>query len=129
MPEVGNEILHCKVVKATDLYKTEHFSRADPYVVIKLGDNKAKTKTKREAGRNPTFDEDFEFGYKGENQIMFYVYDEESAQTDKIIGFGDLNIQSAAKFSGEVELKRTKDGSPIPAGKLTVDLCVKPGNL
>eukprot|EP01070_Trichotokara_eunicae_P006607 Trichotokara_eunicae@DN5061_c0_g1_i1.p1 len=110
------------VIGANDLYKTEHLSRMDPYVIVRVGQQKAETAVKREAGRNPTFNETFNFSYGGEHQIFFDIFDKETMRSNRFVGAGSYDALSArTDTNATIDLYRVGE-EPVPAGKLQVKI-------
>ncbi|KAK3157893.1 hypothetical protein QOZ80_2AG0129850 [Eleusine coracana subsp. coracana] len=130
-------ILHVKVVRAVKLTKKDLMGKSDPYVKLKLTEDKLpskKTSVKR-SNLNPEWDEDFKLVVKDpESQgLELTVYDwEQVGKHDKIgmnvIPLKDLTPDETKSMT--LDLLKTMDAND-PAnekfrGQLTVDVTYKP---
>jgi len=66
----------------------------DPYVKMQISSKVFRTKTHTNGGKCPSWNEAFEFKRATEDIIYVYVYDEDSATSDDLIGEGRFNLST-----------------------------------
>jgi Ca2+-binding EF-hand superfamily protein len=96
------------------------FGRADPFVRLKLGDKAVTTNSHKSGGKNPEWNEDFEFDITTESKLEIEVVDKAIVGEDKFMGFarvGILDWIAQRKYQGNVELT---DKSNNYAGQLRI---------
>ena len=81
------------VLKATDLEKKDLFQKADPYVVVELGNQKAKTEKKKN-NLNPEWNQKmtFQLNEHSSKLLTFKVFDWDRFGKDDIMGQASLEI-------------------------------------
>ncbi|KAJ7189975.1 hypothetical protein O6H91_21G059200 [Diphasiastrum complanatum] len=118
---VHGQPLEINVVGCRSLRDTEWISRQDPYVVIEYANNKFRTKTDTDGGRNPSFNQKFTVSLiEGLREINVQVWNSNTIAFDDLIGTGRAQIEKAlstgyddtawplmskhGKYAGEVRL-------------------------
>ncbi|TMW57137.1 hypothetical protein Poli38472_003062 [Pythium oligandrum] len=112
--------LSVKVLRAFDLKKLGMMDTADPYVKLTIGTQQFQTKVHEKGGKNPEFNETFEFNISTEKEMVVEVFDQESNGKDRFMAQTKVDIVAwLAKggFEGDVELQ---DAENQPGGKLSV---------
>mmetsp|Transcript_48680 Transcript_48680/g.81036 ORF Transcript_48680/g.81036 Transcript_48680/m.81036 type:complete len:291 (+) Transcript_48680:322-1194(+) len=115
--------LHVKVGGCRKLKDTELFGRMDPYIIIRCGNEINRTSTKKDAGRNPVFNESFKFDITPSTNpsVSFVVKDSDVGKDDfvgeVVLNFGEMAAQNrtvdswyvlkrkSGKDAGEIQLK------------------------
>nr|ABF71994.1 C2 domain-containing protein / protein kinase-related [Musa acuminata] len=109
------------VVGCNKLKDTEWISRQDPYVILEYATTKFRTRTSRDGGRNPSFQEKTALSLiEGLREISVSVWNKNTVSHDDFIGSGRVqlskvlaqgyddscwSIQSrSGRYSGEVKL-------------------------
>ncbi|CAG8637658.1 2129_t:CDS:2 [Ambispora gerdemannii] len=79
--------LSVTVVEAKNLKDTDFFDKADPYIILSVDrQNKKRTKTKQDAGKNAAWNETFTFEIiEGQKDMLLEVFDEDIG-TDDLMG-------------------------------------------
>ncbi|XP_062109657.1 protein C2-DOMAIN ABA-RELATED 11-like [Humulus lupulus] len=104
-----------KVVVQGKRLVIQDFKSSDPYVVVKLGNQTAKTKVINSC-LNPVWNEELTFSLKEPNGVLnLEVFDKDLLKTDEKMGHAQLSLQplvSAARlrqilqnFNGETVLR------------------------
>ncbi|CAL9233305.1 unnamed protein product, partial [Arabidopsis halleri] len=131
-------IVHVKVVKAVGLRKTGLMGGADPYVEIKLSEDKIPSKktTVKHKNLNPEWNEEFKFSVQDpQTQVLeFNVYDWEQIGKHDKMGMNVLALKEMVPNEHKaftLELRKTLDGGEEGQtdkyrGKLEVELLYKP---
>eukprot|EP00276_Gloeochaete_wittrockiana_P005123 CAMPEP_0184657288 /NCGR_PEP_ID=MMETSP0308-20130426/18399_1 /TAXON_ID=38269 /ORGANISM="Gloeochaete witrockiana, Strain SAG 46.84" /LENGTH=264 /DNA_ID=CAMNT_0027094953 /DNA_START=199 /DNA_END=996 /DNA_ORIENTATION=+ len=123
-----NGKLHVTIGGCRKLKDTETFGKMDPYVIIRIGGQKNRTKTKENAGRSPVFNESFKFDIIPSTNpvVSFEVMDSDVGKDDFVGGlecnFGEMATQGRT-IDGWYGLKR-KSGKP--AGEIQIKLQFQP---
>ncbi|MED6180800.1 Synaptotagmin-2 [Stylosanthes scabra] len=130
-------ILHVKVLRATNLKKKDLLGGADPYVKLKLSDDKLPSKktTVKYKNLNPEWNEEFNIVVKDpESQFLeLTVYDwEQIGKHDKmgmnVIPLKELTADEPKELS--VDLRKTMEANDPenekPRGQITVEVVYKP---
>lgn len=132
-------IVHVKVLRAVGLRKKDMMGGADPYVKIKLSEDKIPSKktTVKHKNLNPEWNEEHKFSVRDpQTQVLqFSVYDWEQLGNDDKMGMNVLPLKEMVpnehqKFT--LELRKTLEGAEEGAppdkdrGKLEVELLYKP---
>lgn len=95
-----SENLIVKPVSGLFLRDTDFFKKMDPYVILKLENQTFKTKTAKNAGKKPIWNDTFYFKKSPDNKyIEFEVWDEDTFTPDDLVGKGSLpltNIESVS---------------------------------
>lgn len=74
------------VLKARLTHDTESFGKMDPYVRIQIGKAEQKTVVKQDAGKNPEWNETFEFGARNGELLDVSIWDKEDVTKDDFVG-------------------------------------------
>ncbi len=78
------------------------FGRQDPYCVVTCGSQTFRTRTAKDAGRNPVWNETFRFSVVNENEVVLLVKDEDVVRDD-VIGTACISLARArAQLSEKV---------------------------
>ena len=101
--------LTVKVIKCGDLKARPGASgKANPRVRIKIGERVVvTTPPDPQGGKEPTWDEDFEFDIVTEQEMEIEVFDAESIGEDKVVGRAKVSILdwiAQGKYSGKIDL-------------------------
>ncbi|KAI9322778.1 C2 domain-containing protein [Dichotomocladium elegans] len=87
----------------TDLANVESFGKQDPYLRFSVNlaekDSWQKTYTHKDAGKNATWNQNFEIPLRGEPNLFIEVMDEESG-ADELIGFAAIPLAQVAQAPG-----------------------------
>lgn len=87
----GNLIV--KPLSARLTRDTDFFTKMDPYVVLKLGDQTMKTQTAHGAGKTPSWKDNFTLRKLGNDDILHVeVWDKDTFTADDIVGKGYLSL-------------------------------------
>ncbi|KAL1208222.1 Synaptotagmin-1 [Cardamine amara subsp. amara] len=131
-------IVHVKVVRAVELRKKDLMGGADPYVKIKLSEDKIPSKktTVKHKNLNPEWNEEFKFLVRDpQTQVLeFNVYDWEQVGNDDKMGMNVLSLKEMVPDEHKaftLELRKTLEGAEDGQtdkyrGKLEVELLYKP---
>lgn len=88
MPE-GNAVskfgnLVVKVVKGVDIKTGQGmFGKADPYAKLKIGSQEHQTKPHVQGGKNPVWNQEFEFQISTEKEIEVDIFDKEQVRAQR----------------------------------------------
>ncbi|CDW85876.1 xyppx repeat family protein [Stylonychia lemnae] len=101
----GTLFIKCKDARLT--HDTETFGKMDPFVKITIHQQEMQTKTHRNAGKNPRWEETLKFKLQGfEEELKLAVYDEDMTKNDLVgdtIFFLD-EVKSKGKFTEAVKI-------------------------
>eukprot|EP00195_Chlamydomonas_chlamydogama_P000518 CAMPEP_0202919766 /NCGR_PEP_ID=MMETSP1392-20130828/76505_1 /ASSEMBLY_ACC=CAM_ASM_000868 /TAXON_ID=225041 /ORGANISM="Chlamydomonas chlamydogama, Strain SAG 11-48b" /LENGTH=347 /DNA_ID=CAMNT_0049613225 /DNA_START=146 /DNA_END=1190 /DNA_ORIENTATION=+ len=73
----------------------EWFGKQDPYCIISIGTQSFKSKTCRDGGKNPVWNETFRFNVINDNDVTLVCKDEDTIGKDEVIGTGHFNLAKA----------------------------------
>lgn len=102
--------LSITVHSARGLPDTDTIGKADPYVVVKVGNNKEKrTSVQKNSGSNPHWNETLRFdGISNDDKIIkFIVMDKDLVGSDDLMGSAEYQFTSlgaGGTFTGELPL-------------------------
>ncbi|KAF8405414.1 hypothetical protein HHK36_010320 [Tetracentron sinense] len=130
-------ILHVKVLKAMNLIKKDIMGASDPYVKLKLTDDKLPSKktTVKHKNLNPKWNEDFNMVVKDpESQALeFIVYDWEQVGKHEKMGMNVIPLKELTPNEPKVmtlDLLKNMDPNNVQnkksRGQLVVELTYKP---
>lgn len=86
-------ILTIKIVRGQLYINTEIFSEMDPFIIMKYGKTKYKTKVLEEAGVNPVWNQEFLIPIESEQDTLnIFCYDEDFI-IDDFIGLSTIKFQ------------------------------------
>lgn len=68
------------------------FDKMDPYILVSIGMNVKRTKTKKDAGKKAEYNEELLINRTKEEEIGFEVFDENEGKDDKIIAYAYLSV-------------------------------------
>ncbi|KAG2447143.1 hypothetical protein HYH02_007889 [Chlamydomonas schloesseri] len=87
---------------AKGLKDQDWFGRQDPYVRLRLGSQERRSRTHIDGGKNPVWEETFEFGIINENTLELILYDEDTLKKDDLIGTATVSLARARELGHEV---------------------------
>lgn len=130
-------ILHVKVLKAIKLKKKDTFGGADPYVKLKLSEDKLPSKktTVKHKNLNPEWNEEFKLVVKDpESQVLeAVVYDWEQVSKHDKMGMNVIPVKELTPDEPKVftlDLLKTLDPKDVQneksRGQIVVELLYKP---
>ncbi|XP_073024519.1 uncharacterized protein [Primulina eburnea] len=91
---IQGQSLEITVVGCNKLKNTEWITRQDPYVCIEYGSSKFRTRTCKDGGRNPTFQEKFVLSLiEGLREFSVNVWNSNTLTYDDFIGSGKIQLQ------------------------------------
>ena len=86
-------LLTIKIVRGQLYINTEIFSEMDPFIIMKYGKTKYKTKVLEEAGVNPVWNQEFLIPIESEQDTLnIFCYDEDFI-IDDFIGLSTIKFQ------------------------------------
>lgn len=123
-----------------------HVFKQDPYVILQVGDQKHQTKAITRGGKNPTWNETFEFDKKDEDLLKIQLYDKDTIGSDKFLGEGSkallgllipgvnpyyIEISDKGKETGKVliETEFKPEGGVFGAAKSAADVLSGEGSV
>ncbi|XP_024533166.1 X-linked retinitis pigmentosa GTPase regulator-interacting protein 1 [Selaginella moellendorffii] len=115
--------MEINVLGGRKLKDTEWFGTQDPYVILQYGSQKFTTKTCKDGGENPVFNDNFTPSLiEGVREMSVEVWNENSMRSDQCIGAGKVLLDKVLASgyddrSWPLKTKRGKD-----AGKLRLIL-------
>ncbi|KAJ6671198.1 CONSERVED SERINE PROLINE-RICH PROTEIN [Salix viminalis] len=110
---IQGQLLQVTVAGCTKLKDTEWISRQDPYVCVEYGSQKCRTRTCKDGGKNPTFQEKFMFTLiEGLREISVGVWNSNTLSSDDFIGNGKIQLQKVLSqgFDDTASPLQTKTG-------------------
>lgn len=96
------------------------FGKADPYAKLRVGTQEFSTKPNPGGGKNPIWNEEFQFDISNEKEIEIEVLDKETVGNDKFMGRCKVSIMewiANGRFEGDLDLQ---DKSNKAVGRVTV---------
>ncbi|KAL3796651.1 hypothetical protein HJC23_009951 [Cyclotella cryptica] len=110
-----------KIIRGVNLKAGQGvFGRADPYITLRLGSTEFRTKTDKNGGKNPEWDEEFHWEITTERELEIEIMDKEIVGEDKFMGtarVGILDWIAQGSYEGAIEIL---DKSNHNAGQLVV---------
>ena len=97
--------IQIKVLKAELTINTDWFGNMDPYVILKLNEQMYQTSIKKNAGKLPSWDENFAFRAKEGDVIRIDVMDKDFLKTDDVVGQGVFEIKDILCDNKEIVIK------------------------
>jgi len=98
--------LEVHVISARDLRDRELLVKMDPYVLVKCGDEKFKSKVHKNGGTSPTWNQFMEFNLKedeAKTPLRFEVWDYKHLAEDRQVGRADIPLDMLIKHAGGKE--------------------------
>jgi len=98
--------LEIHVISARDLRDRELLFKMDPYVNIKCGEEKFKSKVVKNGGSTPVWNQYVEFNLKevdGKTPLRFEVYDYKHLAEDRQVGRADIALELLIHHAGGKE--------------------------
>ncbi|XP_023754756.1 protein SRC2 [Lactuca sativa] len=90
---IHGNVLEVNVICCYKLKDTEWISRQDPYVCVEYGNNRSRTRTNTDGGKNPTFQEKFVYGMiEGLRELNIMVWNSNILSHDDFIGSGKVQL-------------------------------------
>lgn len=96
------------------------FGKADPYARLRIGTQEFSTKPNPGGGKNPIWNEEFQFDISNERDMEVEVMDKETVGNDKFMGRCKVSIMewiANGRFDGDLDLS-DKAGKPV--GRCTI---------
>lgn len=112
--------LSVKILRALDLKKLGMMDTADPYVKLTIGAQNFQTKVQEKGGKNPEFNENFDFNISTEKELVLEILDKESNGKDRFMAHVKVDIVpwlAKGGFEGDLDLL---DAEGQSGGKLSV---------
>eukprot|EP00798_Chlamydomonas_sp_ICE-L_P002834 gene2834-4940_t len=119
-------MLRVTIEYAKDLKDGDMFGKADPYAVLKCGNQKFRTKTMKRAGTSPVWNETFACQIINENSIEIEVWDEDLISDDHL-GTATImlaNVRTAKKDMVQAPVIRPK--SRKQKGLIAINMTFEP---
>ncbi|GMH69721.1 hypothetical protein TrLO_g11261 [Triparma laevis f. longispina] len=117
----GNLIV--KVVKGVDIKTGQGmFGKADPYAKLKIGSQEHQTKPHVQGGKNPVWNQEFEFQISTEKEMEVDIFDKEQVGSDKFMGRAKVGIMdwiAMGNFQGDIPIL---DKADKEIGKINVNV-------
>jgi Ca2+-binding EF-hand superfamily protein len=118
-PKFGRLYVQC--IRALELKAgLGMFGKADPYARLRIGIQEFSTKSNPGGGKNPVWNEEFQFDISNEKDIEIEVLDKEMVGNDKFMGSCRVSIVewiANGKFEGDLVLS---DKNDKPVGKVVM---------
>ena len=120
-PKFGRLVVKC--LRGVDLKAGQGmFGKADPYAKLRIGTQEFSTKPNPGGGKNPIWNEEFNFDVSNERELDCEVLDKETVGNDKFMGQCSVSIMewiANGKFEGDIDLL-DKTGKPV--GRVTLSV-------
>jgi len=120
-PKFGRLIVKC--LRGVDLKAGQGmFGKADPYTKLRIGTQEMMTKPNQGGGKNPIWNEEFNFDISNEREVYIEVLDKETVGNDKFMGMATVSIMewiANGKFEGDIDVQ-DKAGKPV--GRVTLSV-------
>ena len=120
-PKFGRLVVKC--LRGVELKAGQGmFGKADPYSKLRIGTQEFSTKPNPGGGKNPIWNEEFNFDISNEREIEVEVLDKETVGNDKFMGQATVSIMewiANGKFEGDIDLL-DKAGKPV--GRVTLSV-------
>lgn len=107
-------------MKAFELKGVGMMQTADPYCKLTIGTQDFQTKIHEKGGKNPIWDETFDFNIATEKSLIVEIMDKETSGKDRFMGKASVPLApwlSKGMFEGDIDIK---DNNDKPAGKLSL---------
>ncbi|GLI61340.1 hypothetical protein VaNZ11_003701 [Volvox africanus] len=98
---------------AKDIKDCDWFGRQDPYVRLRVGSQEKRSRVCRDGGRNPVWDETFEFTIINENTLEMTLMDEDTLKRDDLIGTCCVSLAKAREQGHDVVQAPVSSGKKI----------------
>jgi len=112
-----------KVVKGVDIKTGQGmFGKADPYTKLKIGSQENQTKPHVQGGKNPVWNQEFEFQISTEKEMEIDIFDKEQVGSDKFMGRAKVGIMdwiAMGNFQGDIPIL---DKADKEVGKINVNV-------
>lgn len=127
-------VLRVKVISGRKLYKTDLFTKIDPFIKVKFGQDVSTSVYMKNAGSDVEFDWNVCFPFDPEAsekpRLELIVMDHDTLRPDDVVGAHTITHEKLVQYQGQVnaleeELQLTRDGilhSDKPAGFLKVHI-------
>lgn len=87
--------LQVTVEFAKDLADKDWFGKQDPYCLLSIGNQKVRSRTHIDGGRNPVWNDTFRFTVVNENTVTITLMDEDTLSNDDWIGTATISCARA----------------------------------
>ncbi|GIL73847.1 hypothetical protein Vretimale_5041 [Volvox reticuliferus] len=98
---------------AKDIKDCDWFGRQDPYVRLRVGSQEKRSRVCRDGGRNPVWDETFEFSVINENTLEMTLMDQDMLMRDDLIGTCYVSLARAREQGHDVVQAPVSSGKKI----------------
>lgn len=120
-PKFGR--LYFKCLRGVELKAGQGmFGKADPYTRLRIGTQEFSTRPNPGGGKNPVWNEEFQFDISNEKECEIEVLDKETVGNDKFMGRCKVGIMewiANGRFEGDLDLV---DKSEKPVGRITISV-------
>ena len=119
---MSKQQLRVVIYNGRSLYDTELFGTMDPYCVVRVAGNSARTRTVHNGGRNVAWQQEVSVPFtQFDQQATIQVWDEESMKRNDLVGEAAISIAHMSSLGGtwEGELQLFRKGRK-PAGFVSV---------
>lgn len=120
-PKFGRLVVKC--LRGVDLKAGQGmFGKADPYAKLRIGTQEFMTKPNQGGGKNPIWNEEFNFDVSNEREMDVEILDKETVGNDKFMGASKVSIMewiANGKFEGDIDIQ-DKAGKPV--GRVTLSV-------
>ncbi|KAG2493723.1 hypothetical protein HYH03_008236 [Edaphochlamys debaryana] len=103
--------LRVTVQYAQGIKDQDWFGRQDPYVKVRVGSQERRSRTCTDGGRNPVWEETFEYSILNENNIELTLFDEDTLARDDLIGTAQVSLATVRR-QGQDTVQ-----APVSSGK------------
>ncbi|EPZ32192.1 C2-domain-containing protein [Rozella allomycis CSF55] len=110
--KLGVVIMEGKGLKDKDV-----FGKMDPYINLRIGSQKWRSKTVTGGGKNPTWNQSISLGVITGTEALFVEAYDEDAGKDDFIGSGSINLADAVRLGTLdtwINLRTEHDSTPQP---------------
>ncbi|GIL49248.1 hypothetical protein Vafri_5330, partial [Volvox africanus] len=98
---------------AKDIKDCDWFGRQDPYARLRVGSQEKRSRVCRDGGRNPVWDETFEFPIINENTLEMTLMDQDTLVRDDLIGTCCISLAKAREQGHDVVQAPVSSGKKI----------------
>ncbi|EFJ42284.1 hypothetical protein VOLCADRAFT_119476 [Volvox carteri f. nagariensis] len=98
---------------AKDIKDCDWFGRQDPYARLRIGSQERLSRVCRDGGRNPVWDEAFEFTIINENTLEMILMDQDTLKRDDLIGTCTISLARVREQGHDIVQ------APVSNGKKT----------
>ncbi len=105
----------------------ELFGKADPYVVVQVGNQKQQTQVHKDGGKNPRWNDSLQFSLNNDQVMVFWIMDRDHMSAGDCIGEGQVNLMDIVqRRSVNQSYPVLRKGKPNGTINLAVDFTPGP---